>query len=224
MADLKEQIREIVEIVALVPESLKTMCFEMLLKDALSHRRSPASPPPAPPASVAPPVALPAKKGTEPALDSSDADAGGTVRPAVQPKVAEGSDITLADIHMKARKFLEKGEVTLLQLNDLYYKDSGGFESLAIDLGVTKMSEAQTRIALLQALHNALADGDFQTTVEAVRDECKMRKSYDGANFTANIKNNAGYFDFGTWSKDVTALRLSEAGKKELATIIKSLT
>jgi hypothetical protein len=220
MADLKEQIREIVDIVALVPESLKTMCFEMLLKDALSHRRAPPLPPPAPITAHVPP---PAKKGTDPALDSNDADTGATVRPAVQPKVAEGSDIALADIHMKARKFLEKGDVTLLQLNDLYYKDSGGFESLTIDLGVTKMSEAQTRIALLQALHNALSDGDFQTTVEAVREECKMRKSYDGTNFTANIKNNAGYFDFGTWSKDIVDLRLSEAGKKELATIIKSL-
>ena len=224
MADLKEQIREIVEIVALVPEALKVTCFEMLLNDALSHRRAPPPPPPAPPAPVAPLVAPRATNGTEPALHSSAADLGGTVRPAVQPKVAEGSDITLADIHMRARKFLEKGEVTLSQLNDLYYKDSGGFESLTIDLGVTKMSEAQTRIALLQALHNALSDGDFQTTVEAVREECKMRKSYDGANFTANIKNNGGYFDFGTWSKDITDLRLSEVGKKELATIIKSLT
>lgn len=223
MADLKEQIREIVDIVALVPESLKTTCFEMLLKDALSHRRAPHPPPPAP-APITPPVAPPATNWTAPASDSSDADTGGTVRPAIQPKVAEGSDITLADIHMKARKFLKKGEVTLLQLNDLYYKDSGGFESLTIDLGVTKMSEAQTRIALLQALHNALSDGDFQTTVEAVREECKMRKSYDSTNFTANIKNNAGYFDFGTWSKEITDLRLSEAGKKALATIIKSLT
>ena len=35
MADLKEEIKEIVEIVALVPESLKVMCFEILLKDVL---------------------------------------------------------------------------------------------------------------------------------------------------------------------------------------------
>lgn len=223
MADLKEQIREIVEIVGLVPESLRTMCFEMLLKDALSHRRAPPPPPPAPPAPVAA-LATKEKEAAAASTEGGDPDTGDAPRPAIQPKVAEGSDITLADIHMKARKFLEKGDVTLVQLNDLFYKENGGFESLTIDLGVTKMSEAQTRIALLQAFHNALTNGDFQTTVKAVREECKMRKSYDLANFAANFGRNAEFFDFDTWSKDITDLKLSEAGKKELATIIKSLT
>jgi hypothetical protein len=66
-----------------------------------------------------------------------------------------------------------------------------------------------------------LSTGDFQTTVEAVREECKMRKTYDSPNFTANLKGAADLFDFGTWSREVTDLRLSEAGKKELAAAIK---
>ena len=78
MADLREQIREIVELVALVPESLKTMCFEMLLKDALSHRRAPHSPPPALSAPIAAPVAT-LKTATEPALDGGDGDTSGAV-------------------------------------------------------------------------------------------------------------------------------------------------
>ena len=122
---------------------------------------------------------------------------------------------------MKTRKFMEKGEVTLAHLNELFYKKDDVFESLSVDLKVTKMSEAQIRIALLQALHNSLASGDFQTTVEAVREECKARKTYDSTNFTANFKNAADFFDFGTWSREVTELRLSEAGKKELAAVVK---
>jgi hypothetical protein len=125
---------------------------------------------------------------------------------------------------MKTRKFLEKGEVALDQLNELFYKEGEGFESLSVDLKVTKMSEAQIRISLLQALQNSLASGDFETTVEAVREECKARKTYDSANFTANFKSAADLFDFGTWSKEVTLLRLSESGKKELASVIKLIS
>jgi hypothetical protein len=220
MADLKERIKEIVEIVANVPEEFKATCFEMLLKEAIANNRSAAAPPAV--AHVAPtPKTLLKDKTTqteeklenEPLAPSS-----------VQPTVGEGTDITAGDIHMKVRKFLEKGALTIDNLNELFYKDNGGFESLITDLGVSKISEAQMRISLLQALHNALPSGEFVTTVESVREECKMRKSYDGTNFSANFKNNASLFDFGTWTKDVTELKLSEHGKKDLATLIKTLS
>ena len=119
---------------------------------------------------------------------------------------------------------MEKYEVTLAQLNELYYKNDEVFESLSVDLKVTKMSEGQIRIALLQALQNSLSSGNFQTTVEAVREECKARKTYDSTNFTAHFRNNSEVFDFGTWSSDLTELRLSETGRKELATAVKFLS
>ena len=217
MQSLKEEIKEIVEIVALVPEAQKAMCFEMLLKEALAHRRPSQSPSPLS-QTPTPKTPAPPSPAASPVL-SDDLLSNG-----VQPKVNEGSDIVSSDLHMKTRKFLEKGEVSLDQLNELFYKKGEGFESLSVDLQVTKMSEAQIRIALLQALQSSLASGDFETTVEAVREECKARKTYDSANFTANFKNAADLFDFGTWSKDVTALRLSEAGKKELASVIKLIS
>jgi hypothetical protein len=148
--------------------------------------------------------------------DQPSAPAAGT-----QPQVNEGSDISMPDLHMKTKKFMEKGEVNVSQINELFYKQGDHFESLSVDLKVSKMSEAQIRIALLQALHNALATGDFETTVENVREECKARKTYDSANFATIFKNHADYFDFGTWSKEVTTLRLSETGKKELAATVK---
>lgn len=220
MAEFKEQIKEIVEIVQLVPEQFKTMCFEMLLKEAIASNRpatvhSPSAP-------VAPQPKSSVKDPIPQALEKIDEAL--SVPPSSQPKVGEGTDIVTGDIHMKVRKFLEKGDLTVSNLNELFYKNNGGFESLITDLGVTKMSEAQMRVSLFQALHNALATGEFVTSVEKVREECKMRKSYADQNFGANFKNNASLFDFGTWTKDVTELKLSEEGKKSLAIIIKTLS
>jgi hypothetical protein len=214
MSSLKEEVKEIVEIVALVPEAQKAMCFELLLKEALAKRHSPPKPEAQPPAHAQKdetPRSSAANLGDTPDLPPSGA----------QPKVNGGSDFAPSDLHMKTRKFMEKGEVTIAQMNELFYKEGDDFQSLSVDLKVSKMSEAQVRIALLQALHNSLGSGDFETTVEAVREECKARKTYDSANFTAIFKSAADLFDFGTWSKEVTTLRLSEAGKKELAEIVK---
>ena len=219
MAELKQQIKEIVEIVALVPEDFRTMCFEMLLKDAIALNRVAAEAS----LNLSTSKIKPKTKDATPLADEQ-IDEDTSVPPSVQPKVGEGTDITSADVHMKVRKFLEKSALTVANLNELFYKENEGFESLITDLGVTKMSEAQTRIALLQALHSALASGDFVTTIEDVREECKMRKSYDSPNFTTNFRNNSGLFDFGTWTKDVKELRLSEEGKKSLAAIVKSLS
>lgn len=214
MADLKEQVKEIIEIVALVPESLKTTCFELLLKEALAKRASPPPPPPSPPPAPAPTPKV--------ATEADDKNNETQQPPATQPKVNDGSDIGLADIHMKTRKFLEKNDVTLGQLNNVFYKNDGTFEALFTDLGVTGMSEGQIRIAMLQSMHRALTDGEFVASVEAIREECKMRKCYDKANFTRIFKNNAATFDFGTWEAGVTEVRLSEQGKKELAAAIKT--
>jgi hypothetical protein len=217
MAELKQQIKEIVEIVALVPEEFKTTCFEMLLKDAIATNKSVT------PHLATASTALPAKSQANEKADKADHEFTPPLAPS-QPQVGDGADISLSDIHMKVRKFLERSDLTVSNLNELFYKENGGFESLITDLGVTQMKEAQIRITLLQSLHNALVSGDFCTTVELVREECKMRKSYDSANFSAHFKNSSALFDFGTWTKDVTELKLSEEGKKNLAGVIKTLS
>ena len=130
----------------------------------------------------------------------------------------------MADLHMKTKKFMDKGGLTLEHINNVFYKEGDKFELLITDFGATTMAEGQIRIASMQALQHALVDGEFTTTVEAVRDECKIRKCYDAGNFTTNFKKNAGTFDFGEWSKDVADLRLSEEGKKALAEVVKTLS
>ena len=222
MTSLKEEVKEIVEIVALVPDEHKAMCFEMLLKDALTKRHSPPKPAPHPPPSAPAPDAN-AEKSPAPADDAGDA--GDQKAPAAggQPKVNEGSDIVLADLHMKTKRFMSSNGLALENINNVFYKEGDKFELLITDFGATNMTEGQIRIAQMQALHHALVDGEFTTTVQAVRDECKMRKCYDLGNFTKNFRVNAAIFDFGEWSKDVIELRLSEEGKKSLAEVVKTL-
>jgi hypothetical protein len=224
MTNLKEEIKEIIEIIALVPESLKEMCFEMLLKDALAKRHAPpkalvhAPVPPNPEPKVPKGVAAPTdESGTE--SDSTSIPA-----PGVQPKVSGGSDITSSDLHMKTRKFMEKNGLTLEHINNVFYREGEKFELLITDFGATTMAEGQIRIASIQSLLHALVDGDFTTTVSAVREECKIRKCHDQGNFAANFKNNSVNFDFGEWSKEVSEIRLSEDGKKALAEVIKKLS
>lgn len=223
MSEIKEEIKEIVEIVALVPDALKVMCFEILLNDTLAKRHG-------------------LHKSTSHALGSSSAgpkteklnstpledfsiDSTATPNaPGVDPKVNGGSDITMSDIHMKTKKFMEKSKLTLDEINNVFYKEGEKFELLVTDLGTTTMAGSQIRIASIQALQHALINGEFTTTVEAVREECKMRKCYDVPNFTTNFKKNATFFDFGEWTKDVSELRLSETGKQALAEVIKTLS
>lgn len=221
VTSLKEEVKEIVEIVALVPDEHKAMCFEMLLKDALAKRHAPPKLAPHPPP-PAPPSEAKASKSPAPADDAGDKDDQKAPTAGVQPTVNEGSDIVSADLHMKTRKFMSANSLTLENINNVFYKEGDEFELLITDFGATNMTEGQIRIAQMQALHHALVDGEFTTTVEAVRDECKMRKCYDQSNFTKNFRVNAPTFDFGEWSKDVTELRLSEEGKKSLAEVIKT--
>lgn len=224
MVDLKEEIKEIVAIVALVPESLKVMCFELLLRDALAKRHSPAKPSPAP-AHAAREVELKTPRPAAPTDESSnETEAASTPAPGVQPKVNGGSDIIMSHLHMKTKRFMTNNDVTLEHINNVFYKDGDNFELLITDFGAKNMADGQMRIAMLQALHQALIDGEFTATVEAVREECKMRKCLDATNFTANFKNNAGLFDFGEWSKGITNLRLSDDGKKALAEVVKKLS
>ena len=188
MANLKEEIKEIVDIITLVPDSLKVMCFELLLKDAIAKRHSPAKSS-AVPAHVAPDVEL--KKPKPAALtdeSGNEAESAATSAPGVQPKVNGGSDIAMSDLHMKTKRFMTISAVTLDHINNVFYKEGDKFDLLITDFGAKSMADAQMRIAMLQALHQALIDGEFTTTVEAVREECKIRKSYDAANFTTNFK------------------------------------
>jgi hypothetical protein len=92
------------------------------------------------------------------------------------------------------------------------------------DLKVTKISEFQIRIALLQAMINAMSSGNFEFDGEAVRAECQKRKAYDPGNFATIFKNYTDHFDgFITYNKG-TSIKLSEKGKEVLSKVIEEIS
>ena len=200
MSSLKDKVKELAEIAASVPENLQVSCFESLLRDhleSLSRAGKPQEP----------------KAGEKVSPAAIQADAGKTFEDSAKGQ----TDVTMADIHLKARKFMEKYSVSIAEVNNLFYKDGGDITPLYEDVKTTRMAEAQIRVTLLQALRNALVYGEFTTNVEAVRAECRDRKTLDATNFAANYKNNSSLFDFEKFDRRTKSLRLADDGRKELA-------
>jgi hypothetical protein len=212
MTKLKDEVLKLVDIAKECPENLQVVCFELLLRSHLEStlRKGPPTPATASEAEIKPPTVLPAA-----AVESNP------VIPAGVQKNAQ--DIVEPDLHVKVRHFLKKYGITLEQVNNVFYKQDGAFLPLYEDLKTTRMSDSQVRITLLQALGSSFQSGEFQATVETVRQECKDRKCYDGANFAANYTNSSASFDFEKYDKSVIHVKLSEEGKKSLAELIKEL-
>lgn len=206
MKKLKDKVLEAANIAKECPENLQTICFELLLKHLLG------------PQPQAPGI-----------LEKSEEE---RVEKAKKPKEPESiveevaktqDDLTDSNLHVKVRRFLEKNNLTIDHLNQLFYKEGTEILSLYDDLKTTRTAESQIRITLLQCLHSAIQTGEFETTVEAVREEAKTRKCNDPYNWGNNYTNNAVLFDFNKYSKKVNVIKLSEQGKTELADVIKEL-
>lgn len=206
--ELKKRILEIGEVVKALPTAVQEKAFEMLLShelgETLGHQR----------------------KGTE--ADTKDendlkgGDSGSGGDAAGQNR--GGEDLAQKDLHLKAKKFLEKQGLSLDDLNELFYKEGDSIKPLFEDLKTTKSSESQVRLSLLSALRNAIQSGEFEFDGEDVRQQCVLRKTYDAANFKANFRNNKRLFDkFESYEKEKPTIRLSEEGREMLAKLIKEL-
>jgi hypothetical protein len=207
VSKLKDKVYEFAEIAKGLQENLQVVCFELLLKHHLDAA-----------------VGRPPKE----AAPAQDAATGTGPLPAVQvtPPADAGSkqeDLKPADLHLKAKKFLDKHALSIDHLNNLFFKEEGALKPLYEDLKTTRMSESQIRITLLIALRCAIATGEFEATIEAVKQECTERKCYDGSNFGNNFNNNKSLFDLDKFVKGVKFVKLSESGRKELADVIQEL-
>jgi hypothetical protein len=139
-SNLKDDVLELAGIAKECPEGLKDKCFELLLSHYLRQleskdRSSTGKQPPATPA--------------------PDSEAGAAAAPAETPGIVgtpSEHDLAIRDVHVKARKFLEKYGKTINDLNQIFYKEAGELRPLYEDLKTTRTSESQTRIALLHAL------------------------------------------------------------------------
>lgn len=204
MKKLKDRVLEVAKIAQECPENLQQSCFEILLKHVLSTEEPP------PPPSGAPPDVDGAQARIEP-------------KNVVEESAKKQDDLQEKEIHLKARRFLQKYSVTIEELNQLFYKEGDKILPLYDDLKSTRTSESQIRITLLQCLLSAIATGEFQTTTDAAKEEAQKRKVYEGNNWSNNYSSNAALFDFDKYSKNVRIINLSEEGKKELAKVIKEL-
>src|SRR5262245_5482345 len=116
--DLKERILEILSIVRECPENLQPLCFELLLRDYLEGKQRPAT------------------QQTERAEPQPPAAAAAAEQTAEQRDLAEDEtateqqDVKAGDLHVKARKFMERYSLSLDHLNQLFYKDDGEIKPL----------------------------------------------------------------------------------------------
>lgn len=204
MKKLKDTVQEIVKIAQECPDNFQQICFEILLTRALGDDR---------PAAATPETPSTLDAGAEKHDPQSVVEVSGQTQ----------DDILSKDIHVKVRKFLEKHDLSVDHLNQLFYKEADQILPLYDDLKTVKTSESQVRISLLQCVHNAIRCGDFETTVPHARQEAITRKCYDKNNWGNNFTNNAAFFDFDKYVKGLTTITLSEQGKKELAKVIKEL-
>lgn len=199
---IEDRIKEFVEISKQCPENLQSICFEILLKNYLDQANGVFA------------------DGERP--DTSTEDEQGDM--GVNDDKSLQRDITISDVHVKTKKFLESNGLTIDHINQIFYKEGEDIKELFDDLKTTKIAESQIRIALLQAFKRSLSEGDFVFNGEEVRKECELRKCYDGANFATNFRNNQSLFDgFDKYNNRKPLVKLGSEGKKELSAVIKDL-
>ena len=207
--DLKNEIKDIIDIVNQCPDSLQEKCFELLLNNYLLCLDKVSK---APKESVA--------------LTQSEDTLGNEQFNDYQVPDND-EEILLTDFHVKIQRLLQGNGIDASIINQLYYKEDGKMLPLYDTLGSTKMSECQIRLSLLTAFENAYNNGNGELTFngEVVRSRCQEMKCYDAPNFATNFKSHSKYFD--NWSEKYdknTEYNLSVEGKRLLSETLKVLS
>lgn len=198
--ELKQEIKEIIEITKECPAELQQRCFEILLDNYLQKSKATKS------------------TQTEPLQIDRRVDEVVVESNEVSPST---SDITENDFHVKVRKFFNLNNINVADLNRIYYKENGQLLPYYESMHSTKMAECQIRLTLLTAFEAGFDTGDFIVNGEVVRKRCQELKCYDTPNFATIFKNNSIIFDNWTDKYDKnTDYVLSVEGKKQLAQVL----
>ena len=170
---LKAEIREIIELVKTVPESLQLRTLELLLQDTLNRAEGKEP-----------------RKEHEPEPEPEEPET-----PENRPPARRGgaSGLEVGTLPMRVKAFMKKHGITANQLDAIFHIEGKQYTPIW-SLKTTKFSAAQVQIALLQSLQRALTSGEFSFDREDVRKECEERGSYSKVNFKANFQNNKQYF------------------------------
>ena len=195
---IEQKIKKILEIVKLCPPNLQEKCFEILfiaiIKECDAKLESEVN----------------KKQELQGHIKSEDHAVGNQKQ----------EEIKVSDIHLKAKKLLEQG-VTIEDINNIFYKEEEELKPLFDDLKSSKMSESQIKLALLEALRNAIQTGEFKFNVDSIKQQCDTYKCFDSPNFATNFRNQKGLFNE-DYKKGVN-MTLSSKGKNNLVKIIKEL-
>jgi hypothetical protein len=122
-------------------------------------------------------------------------------------------------IPIDVRAFLQQQDIPEELMSKLFFMEGSEVRPIYKITTATK-STAQIQIALLAALENALRGGNFEFSIEAVRQRCNEYRCYDMPNFKTHFKNSARLFK--NLSEDDN-VELSPDGKVELAETISEI-
>ena len=195
---LKTELAEIVAIVETLPDRYKDRCFDLLLSRLLSEH---------------------GEAGVEDVNSGgSDTDAG------LGSRAGDRSDGKMTPLTAKMRAFIKRNGVTEEQLRELAFVEEGEVHFIH-EPQVTQNSRGQVQWALLLALKSGLLGGEMEVDPEAVRSICIEKGFYDRANFAKDFRapRTAALFSSSLEAQG-KAVKLSGAGEKKLADLIKSLT
>ncbi len=119
-------------------------------------------------------------------------------------------------VPIDVRAFLQQYTVPEEKLTKLFFTEGSDVKPI-YKITTTKKAVAQTQIAVLIALENALKGGKFEFGIEDVRRRCDEHRCYDKANFAATFKKRKDLFKS---LIDEEHVELSPDGKAELAETI----
>lgn len=197
--DLKQEIKEITEVVKVCPESVQVRAFELLLQDYLARRSSKTH-------------------SRQHELAEEHEKKNGTAH---HPKEDEKSaGIASMIVPMRLKAFLKKHSLDPSSLGKIFHVEGG--EVIPIwDVEATKTSQAQMEISLYCALRQALQKGEFVFDRDDVKTLCDEKGVHPKHNFNANYKNNDKLF---TGLDKTGQVSLSAEGMSRLAELIRSVS
>lgn len=191
---LKQEIKEIADISASVPDPFKQKCFEVLLNKLLERTK----------------------------VDSGKKEKEDTTKPplsSLQTPPAEGE----LPIPTQLRVFMQRTGIKEDNLKALLMVADNDVHFLK-EPAHGKIADGQVQWAMLLALKNCVLNNNLSVDPEDVRSICQEKGFYDPANFAAIFKRPkyAKLFK-GTMDPQGSSQLLSNEGQSELASLIKSL-
>jgi len=117
------------------------------------------------------------------------------------------------------RSFLETTGLPESAIHNLFAISEEKVERRYTSLGTDKRAQAQVNAVMLSCLAGAMISGRFIADLRKVREDCRTLNTYD-SNFTNNVKRHSEQVQFLT--EDF--VELTEAGKNELAQLVKTLS